>query len=242
VRNEKSAFVASKREHACQVSPLISRQEGRNRISVVEHRNPHSAHAPAISCGHGPHPAQQKASPMVAVLVFATATAFGPSLRVSTVMVTRPVWERPIARAAAGDRSMCLPRTHGPRSLILTVTHPLWQTRTRVPNAKVRWAAVSSAQFRRSPLAVGCPHSPSRPPYMLATSARARSLEPISKSPEQDDEASELNEAEEILGIVLPAHKDTTLPLYPGKEALYQPAPCVSPQSAAVLRRLLHTA
>ena len=67
-------------------------------------------------------------------------------------------------------------------------------------------------------------------------------LEPISKSPEQDDEASELNEAEEILGIVLPAHKDTTLPLYPGKEALYQPAPCVSPQSAAVLRRLLHTA
>jgi hypothetical protein len=68
-----------------------------------------------------------------------------------------------------------------------------------------------------------------------------KSLEPISKSPEQDDEASELNEAEEILGIVLPAHQDTTLPLYPGKEALYQPAPCVSPHSAAVLRRLLHT-
>jgi Resolvase, N terminal domain len=85
-------------------------------------------------------------------------------LRVSTVMVTRPVCERPIARAAAGDRSMCLPRTHGPRSLIRTVAHPLWQTRTRVPNAKVRCAAVSSAQFRRSPLAVGWPHSPSRPP------------------------------------------------------------------------------
>ena len=76
----------------------------------------------------------------------------------------------------------------------------------------------------------------------VAGSLELLSLEPISKSPEQDDEASELNEAEEILGIVLPAHKDTTLPLYPGKEALYQPAPCVSPQSAAVLRRLLHTA
>ena len=40
-------------------------------------------------------------------------------------MVTRPVWDSPIARAAAGDRSRCLPRTHGPRSFIRTVTHPL---------------------------------------------------------------------------------------------------------------------
>src|SRR6186997_2742182 len=45
-------------------------------------------------------------------------------------------------------------------------------------------------------------------------------VEPVSKSLEQDDEASELNEAEEILEIVFPAHQDTTLPLYPGKEAL----------------------
>ena len=67
-------------------------------------------------------------------------------------------------------------------------------------------------------------------------------LEPISKSPEQDDEASELDEAKEVLGIVLPAHQDATLPLYPGKEALYQPAPCVSPQAAVVLRRRLHAA
>ena len=51
-----------------------------------------------------------------------------------------------------------------------------------------------------------------------------------------------MDEAEEILGIVLPAHQDTTLPLDPGKEALYQPAACVSPQAAAVLRRRLHAA
>jgi hypothetical protein len=44
-------------------------------------------------------------------------------------IVTCPVLYRPMARAAAGDRSMSLPRTHGPRSLMRTVTHPLWQTR-----------------------------------------------------------------------------------------------------------------
>jgi MFS family permease len=67
-----------------------------------------------------------------------------------------------------------------------------------------------------------------------------RWLEPISKSPEQDDEAGELDEAEEVLGIVFPAHQDTTLPLQPGKEALDQPAPCVSTQTAAVLGWRLH--
>ena len=37
---------------------------------------------------------------------------------------TEPVWFNPIARAAAGVKSICLPRTKGPRSLIRTVTHP----------------------------------------------------------------------------------------------------------------------
>jgi hypothetical protein len=31
-----------------------------------------------------------------------------------------------------------------------TVTHPLWQTRTRVPNGNVRCAAVIAEQFSRS--------------------------------------------------------------------------------------------
>ena len=78
-----------------------------------------------------------------------------------------------MARAAAGDRSMSLPRTQGPRSLIRTVTHPLWQTRIWVPNGSLRWAAVIAAQFSRSPLAVLWPQRPSGPPYMLATSACA---------------------------------------------------------------------
>jgi hypothetical protein len=43
----------------------------------------------------------------------------------SSEMVTCPMLSRPIAWAAAGDRSISLPRTHGPRSLMRTVTHPL---------------------------------------------------------------------------------------------------------------------
>jgi hypothetical protein len=62
-------------------------------------------------------------------------------------------------------------------------------------------------------------------------------LEPISKSPEEDDEASELDEAEEVLGVILPADKDAALPLDPGEEAFYQPPSGVSSESAPVLRR-----
>src|SRR5262249_37688064 len=51
-----------------------------------------------------------------------------------------------------------------------------------------------------------------------------RLLEPISKSPEEDNEASELYEAEEVLGVVFPTDEDATLPLNPSKEALHDPA------------------
>ena len=54
-------------------------------------------------------------------------------------------------------------------------------------------------------------------------------LGPISKSPEEDDEASELDEAEEVLGVILPAHKYAALPLDPGEEAFYQPAALLKP-------------
>jgi hypothetical protein len=49
-------------------------------------------------------------------------------------------------------------------------------------------------------------------------------LEPISKSLEEDNEASELYEAEEVLGVVFPTDQDATLPLNPSKEALHEPA------------------
>jgi len=50
------------------------------------------------------------------------------------------------------------------------------------------------------------------------------SLEPISKSPEEDNEASELCEAEEVLGVVFQTDEDAVLPLNPSKEALHEPA------------------
>ena len=48
-------------------------------------------------------------------------------------------------------------------------------------------------------------------------------LEPISKSPEEDNEASELYEAED-LGVVFPTDEDAALLLNPSKEALHEPA------------------
>jgi hypothetical protein len=48
---------------------------------------------------------------------------------------------------------------------------------------------------------------------------------PFSKSSEEDEEARELDEPKEVLGIELPANKNATLPLYPGEEAFNQPAP-----------------
>lgn len=65
-------------------------------------------------------------------------------------------------------------------------------------------------------------------------------LEPISKLPEQDEQARELNEAEEVLRIKLPADEETPAPLNPGEEAFDQPAASISAELAAVLGERLH--
>src|SRR5262249_9300520 len=44
-------------------------------------------------------------------------------------------------------------------------------------------------------------------------------LEPISKSPEEDNEASELCEAEEVVGVVFPTDEDAALPLNPSQRS-----------------------
>jgi CheY-like chemotaxis protein len=49
-------------------------------------------------------------------------------------------------------------------------------------------------------------------------------LEPISKLSEEDNEAGELDKAEEVLSVVVPADEDATLPLYSGEEPLDEPA------------------
>ena len=63
---------------------------------------------------------------------------------------------------------------------------------------------------------------------LLQPTPEAIHLEPISKSSEEDNEAGELDKAEEVLSVVLPADEDATLPLYPGEEALDEPAPLVT--------------
>jgi hypothetical protein len=45
-----------------------------------------------------------------------------------------------------------------------------------------------------------------------------------SERPPKDNEAGELDKAEEIVGMVFPANKDAALPLNPGEEALDEPA------------------
>jgi hypothetical protein len=44
-----------------------------------------------------------------------------------------------------------------------------------------------------------------------------------------------LDEAEEVLWVILPSDEDATLPLNPCEEALDHPPPCVSPQPASIL-------
>ena len=51
----------------------------------------------------------------------------------------------------------------------------------------------------------------------IPSSDLTNSLEPVSKSPEEDNEAGEPHKAQEILSVVLPTNKDTGLPLGPGK-------------------------
>ncbi len=58
----------------------------------------------------------------------------------------------------------------------------------------------------------------------LARDGKHKSLEPISKSSEEDNKASKLDKAEEVLGVVLPADEDAALPLNPSEEALDEPA------------------
>jgi len=64
--------------------------------------------------------------------------------------------------------------------------------------------------------------------------ARER-LERISKPPQENDEAAELQEAEEVLGLVVPAECDSTEALQPGEKAFDLPAATVATKGPAIL-------
>ena len=65
------------------------------------------------------------------------------------------------------------------------------------------------------------------------------SLEPISKLSEEDNEAGELDKAEEVLSVEFPADEYAALPLYPGEETLDEPASHIAAQPSSILRRRL---
>ena len=90
------------------------------------------------------------------------------------------------------------------------------------------WPA--SSTFKPHQVAASCrPRTEARVRRLGAIDkSRPVTEEPISKSSEEDNEAGELYKAEEVLSVILPADEDATLPLYPGEEALDQPAPHVT--------------
>jgi hypothetical protein len=59
-------------------------------------------------------------------------------------------------------------------------------------------------------------------------------LEPISKLSEEDNEAGELDKAEEVLSVEFPADEYAALPLYPGRASVaYSGSAVVDLASAA---------
>jgi hypothetical protein len=86
--------------------------------------------------------------------------ADGSGLSVSSFTRTVPDCMIPIAFAASTERSMILPLTNGPRSLMRTTTSlSLFRlvTLTHVPNGRVGCAAVSLCILKVSPFAVFFP-------------------------------------------------------------------------------------
>ena len=71
-------------------------------------------------------------------------------------------------------------------------------------------------------------------------SAVLGSLEPVSKLFEHHHHACQLDEAEDVGGVILPRHQEPQLPLHPLEEALHDPAALVAPQTTAVLHLRPH--
>ena len=98
--------------------------------------------------------------------------------------------------------------------------HPIFHLRMYGPQAAV-FAESFTGRLRYSGSSLGCHLA-----CLIAGGSApliAAWLEPISKSSEEDNEASELYEPEEVLGVVFPTDQDAALPLNPGKEALHEP-------------------
>jgi len=70
----------------------------------------------------------------------------------------------------------------------------------------------------------------------------ALKLEPISKLPEEDNEAGELNEAKEVLWMIFPSDEDPALPLIQAKKSSTSQRRKKRRRRRAVLRRRFESA
>jgi hypothetical protein len=68
-------------------------------------------------------------------------------------------------------------------------------------------------------------------PYLIGQE-HGRSI-PFSKLSEEDNEAGELDKAEEVLSVEFPADEYAALPFYPGEETLDEPASHIASMEAA---------
>src|SRR5215472_15273198 len=124
--------------------------------------------------------------------------------------------ERPVRSASSSSACGCLP--------FPSPAEPWPNAGMTVPsrNFTVRPAPGEAASRADAPVANELSATQS-PLNSRRFSSLVSLLEPISKSPEEDNEASELYEAEEVVGVVFPTDEDAALPLNPSKEALHEP-------------------
>ena len=62
-----------------------------------------------------------------------------------------------------------------------------------------------------------------------------KKLEPVSYMPQQDLDATELDHAEKVFSVILPANYQATKPVQPSKESLYAPTSAIATERATVL-------
>src|SRR6516162_3709843 len=121
----------------------------------------------------------------------------------------------------------------------LSSTNPA-ATRNLAPLIQSSTSTIPQLRCRRSRKARP---KPVLPPWLTSSTAIPRlvqnCVEPISKLYEEDNEADELNKAEEVLSVEFPADEYAALPLYPGKETLDEPASHIAAQPSSILRRRL---
>src|SRR5262245_13012575 len=92
------------------------------------------------------------------------------------------------------------------------------------------------ARWTRMPHSIGRLSASASSHHSLSLAAFITNIAESDFRHAQDNEASELYEAEEVLRVVFPTDEDAALPLNPSKEALHEPASHIAAQPSPILR------